>query len=100
MNFEIAGPREHLRFDSAKTTGAIVACGGLCPGVNDVVRGDRYGALARYRITRILGNSLRIRRLGPKARSAAFTVQAGSRLHDSDLRWYDARKVVRSSRRH
>ena len=39
MNFEIAGPREHLRFDSAKTTGAIVTCGGLCPGVNDVVRG-------------------------------------------------------------
>jgi len=36
--FEVAGPRERLYFNSAKTTAAIVTCGGLCPGLNDVIR--------------------------------------------------------------
>jgi hypothetical protein len=34
--FEVAGPRERLYFESSNTTAAIVTCGGLCPGINDV----------------------------------------------------------------
>jgi 6-phosphofructokinase 1 len=33
-----AGPRRHLHFDPKKTNAAIVTCGGLCPGLNNVVR--------------------------------------------------------------
>jgi 6-phosphofructokinase 1 len=33
LTFEVAGPRERLFFDSAKTTAAIVTCGGLRPGL-------------------------------------------------------------------
>jgi 6-phosphofructokinase 1 len=55
LTFEVAGPREHLYFDSAKTTGAIVTCGGLCPGVNDVIRGIVMELWHGYRLTKILG---------------------------------------------
>ena len=36
--FELAGPRAHLFFDPAQTRVGIVTCGGLCPGLNDVIR--------------------------------------------------------------
>jgi 6-phosphofructokinase 1 len=36
--FEVAGPRKELHFDPSETTVAIVTCGGLCPGLNDVIR--------------------------------------------------------------
>src|ERR1700749_442220 len=36
--FERAGPREHLYFEPARTKVAIVTCGGLCPGLNNVIR--------------------------------------------------------------
>jgi 6-phosphofructokinase 1 len=38
LSFELAGPRERLFFDPSKTTAAIVTCGGLCPGLNVVIR--------------------------------------------------------------
>ena len=36
--FELAGPRESIYFDSSKTRCGIVTCGGLCPGLNNVIR--------------------------------------------------------------
>ncbi len=36
--FEMAGPREKIYFDPSKLKCGIVTCGGLCPGVNDVIR--------------------------------------------------------------
>ena len=36
--FEVAGPRERLFFDPAKTRAGIVTCGVLCPGHNNVNR--------------------------------------------------------------
>ena len=38
-SFERAGPREQVYFDPSKVKVGIVTCGGLCPGVNDVIRG-------------------------------------------------------------
>ncbi|MCP5519294.1 MAG: ATP-dependent 6-phosphofructokinase [Verrucomicrobiales bacterium] len=38
LSFEIAGPREQLFFDPGKVRAGIVTCGGLCPGLNDVIR--------------------------------------------------------------
>ena len=37
-SFELAGPRRHLYFDPSKVRCAIVTCGGLCPGINDIIR--------------------------------------------------------------
>lgn len=39
LSFEKAGPREKIFFDPEKTRAGIVTCGGLCPGINDVIRG-------------------------------------------------------------
>lgn len=36
--FEKAGPREKIYFDPSKLKCGIVTCGGLCPGLNDVIR--------------------------------------------------------------
>ncbi|MDD5070135.1 MAG: ATP-dependent 6-phosphofructokinase [Candidatus Omnitrophica bacterium] len=36
--FELAGPRESIYFDPEKIACGIVTCGGLCPGLNDVIR--------------------------------------------------------------
>ena len=38
-SFEIAGPRSKIFFDPRRTKAGIVTCGGLCPGLNDVIRG-------------------------------------------------------------
>lgn len=39
LSFEMAGPRVQLFFDPPRITSAIATCGGLCPGLNDVIRG-------------------------------------------------------------
>src|ERR1700743_539832 len=36
--FEKAGPRETLFFEPRQTKAAIITCGGVCPGLNNVVR--------------------------------------------------------------
>jgi 6-phosphofructokinase 1 len=36
--FELAGPRSKLFFDPATVRAGIVTCGGLCPGLNNVIR--------------------------------------------------------------
>lgn len=36
--FELAGPRKEIYFDPSVTKAAIVSCGGLCPGINTVIR--------------------------------------------------------------
>ncbi len=38
ISFERAGPRREIYFDPSKVKAAIVTCGGLCPGINSVVR--------------------------------------------------------------
>lgn len=36
--FELAGPRSEIFFDPSKLRCALVTCGGLCPGLNDIIR--------------------------------------------------------------
>ena len=37
-SFELAGPRRTIYFDPSKLKCALVTCGGLCPGLNDIIR--------------------------------------------------------------
>lgn len=55
ISFERAGPREQLFFDPSKTKVAIVTCGGLCPGLNNVIRSLVLELYFRYKVTRIVG---------------------------------------------
>jgi 6-phosphofructokinase 1 len=38
-SFELAGPRNRIYFDPARLRAGVVTCGGLCPGINNVIRG-------------------------------------------------------------
>jgi 6-phosphofructokinase 1 len=53
--FEIAGPRQNLFFDPTQLTCGIVTCGGLCPGLNDVVRTITLTLLWQYGVKQVLG---------------------------------------------
>ena len=55
ISFEKAGPRELLYFEPAKTKVGIVTCGGLCPGLNNVIRSIVNQLYYRYGISRVLG---------------------------------------------
>jgi len=52
---ELAGSREKIYFDPTKSHAAIVTCGGLCPGLNDVIRSIVMCLWYRYGVRRISG---------------------------------------------
>jgi 6-phosphofructokinase 1 len=68
-SFESAGPRRRIYFDPARTTVGIVSCGGLCPGVNNVIRGVVQELTVHYRVRRIEGFRHGLRGLTTKYRN-------------------------------
>jgi len=52
---ECAGPREMIYFAPAHVHAGIVTCGGLCPGLNDVIRALTRCLWHRYGVRRISG---------------------------------------------
>jgi 6-phosphofructokinase 1 len=52
---ECAGPREMIYFSPANVHAGIVTCGGLCPGLNDVIRAVTRCLWYRYGVRRISG---------------------------------------------
>lgn len=66
LSLEKAGPREKLFFEPAKTKVGIVTCGGLCPGLNNVIRSLVNHLYYRYGVTRILGFKYGYEGLVPK----------------------------------
>ncbi|MFB3788888.1 MAG: ATP-dependent 6-phosphofructokinase [bacterium] len=54
-SFEAAGPRDRIFFNPADVTAAIVTCGGLCPGLNDVIQGIVHSLYFHYGVRRIFG---------------------------------------------
>ena len=55
LDFEAAGPRKKLYFDPSRAKCAIVTCGGLCPGLNDVIRAIVMEAHHAYHVPSIMG---------------------------------------------
>ena len=53
--FEEAGPRRLLAFDPPGVTAAMVTCGGLCPGLNDVIRSLTLTLRYGYCVPRVVG---------------------------------------------
>ena len=52
---ERAGPREHIYFNPKHVNAGIFTCGGLCPGLNDVIRSVVRCLYTRYGVTRVRG---------------------------------------------
>ncbi|MBN1164869.1 MAG: ATP-dependent 6-phosphofructokinase [Candidatus Krumholzibacteriota bacterium] len=55
LSFGAAGPHKQIHFDSSKINVGIVTCGGLCPGINDVVRSVTYSCLDGYGVKTVYG---------------------------------------------
>jgi 6-phosphofructokinase 1 len=54
-SFERAGPRARVFFDPRRLTCGILTCGGLCPGLNDVIRSLVLRLTYAYGVRRVLG---------------------------------------------
>jgi 6-phosphofructokinase 1 len=52
---EKAGPREKIYFDPSKLKCGIVTCGGLCPGLNDVIRAVVLSLYHNYKVRTVFG---------------------------------------------
>src|SRR6187455_3463722 len=55
LEFELAGPRAKLFFDAKQTRAGIVTCGGLCPGLNNVIRSLFLELHYGYGVAEVLG---------------------------------------------
>lgn len=55
LSFERAGPRKRIYFDPSKLRCAIVTCGGLCPGINDIIRAIVLELYHVYKVKNIVG---------------------------------------------
>ncbi|MEI6322100.1 MAG: ATP-dependent 6-phosphofructokinase [bacterium] len=64
--FEKAGPRKKVFFDPKNTRAAIVTCGGLCPGLNNVIRSVTRELIRGYAIKSVIGIRGGYRGLDPK----------------------------------
>ncbi len=54
-SFEMAGPRERIFFDPSNLKCGTVTCGGLCPGLNDVIRSVVLGLFHHYGVRTVFG---------------------------------------------
>jgi len=61
-----AGPRPEIFYDPAKTRVAVVTCGGLCPGLNNVIRSLVMELHYRYNVKSVYGMQYGYRGFIPK----------------------------------
>jgi 6-phosphofructokinase 1 len=64
--FETAGPRARIYFDPSKLKCGIVNCGGLCPGLNDVIRAIVMSLTYHYQVETIFGFRFGFEGLSPR----------------------------------
>ena len=74
--FELAGPREKLFFEPKEVVAGIVTCGGLCPGLNDVIRTITLMLLWQYGVKKVLGFRYGYEGLSSNAKEAPIELMA------------------------
>jgi 6-phosphofructokinase 1 len=81
---EVAGPRRMLFFDPAKLACGIVTCGGLCPGLNDVIRAVVRSLRLHYGVNKVYGFRFGyeglVRRMGHEP--LELTTESVHRIHE------------------
>ena len=55
LSFEMAGPREKIFHDPSWSKAAILTAGGLCPGLNDVIKGLTCTLKLHYKVPVVYG---------------------------------------------
>jgi len=83
LRFELAGARETLFFDPPETRAGIVTCGGLCPGLNDVIRSLFFELHHAYGVKEVLGFRWGYQGLDPEqgAEPLLLTPELVDRIH-------------------
>lgn len=66
VSVELAGPRDKIYFNPPQTRAAIVTCGGLCPGINDVIRSMTTALFFSYNVKDVIGIRYGLRGLNPR----------------------------------
>ncbi len=81
--FELAGAREKLFFDPSTARAGIVTCGGLCPGLNDVIRSVFVELRYAYGVQDVLGFRWGYQGLDPDRGAApvVLTPELVDRIH-------------------
>jgi 6-phosphofructokinase 1 len=81
--FEKAGPREHLFFQPRTTRVAVVTCGGLCPGINNVLRSLFLELHYNYGVREVLGIPYGFRGFDSRQRDDVIrlTPESSSHIH-------------------
>jgi 6-phosphofructokinase 1 len=74
LEFEVAGPRAKLFFDPKHTRAGIVTCGGLCPGLNNVIRSAFLELHHIYGVKEVLGFRDGYRGLDPSRGQEPFVL--------------------------
>ena len=94
ISFEKAGPRENIHFNPAEVHAAIITCGGLCPGLNSVIRSAVLELSHNYGVNKITGYRYGYRGLGDDSDVAPMKLnrEAVDRIH------YAGGSVLGSSR--
>ncbi len=65
LTMEHAGPREKIYFNPSQTKAAIVTCGGLCPGLNNVIRSIFLELHYKYNVSEVFGIRYGFKGLNP-----------------------------------
>jgi 6-phosphofructokinase 1 len=82
---ELAGPREKIYFDPSTLRCGIVTCGGLCPGLNDVIRAIVMSLHFHYGVRQVLGFPFGYEGLSSKYnhKPMDLTPENTSRIHET-----------------
>jgi len=82
--FEKAGSREKIYFDPSKLKCGIVTCGGLCPGLNDVIRSIVLSLFPHYGVRSVFGFRYGYEGLSPRHKHSAIelTPESVARIHE------------------
>ncbi len=84
-SFELAGPREKIYFDTAKSKVGLVTCGGLCPGLNNVIRSTVLMLYYIYGVRDVIGFRYGYKGLVTKGEGGyiVLTPEVVSDIHDA-----------------
>jgi len=82
-SMELAGPRERIYFDPSRLKCGIITCGGLCPGLNDVIRAVVLSLYHHYGVKTVYGFPFGYEGLAPKYGHTPLelTPQTVGRIH-------------------
>ncbi|MFW6334311.1 MAG: ATP-dependent 6-phosphofructokinase [Desulfosalsimonas sp.] len=83
--FEMAGPRKKIYFDPSKLKCALVTCGGLCPGLNNIIRSVVLELYHIYGVRHIYGIRYGLQGFIPEYRHDIIELSPGNVVHIHEM---------------